>query len=126
MITVPVSTIAFATSSADLRTAGSAIGISVKDALLAVNTEINYADISSAITPFNRIWTGGATSQFWNPMRSGGAMALNAEITRQGSITAYSDDFKLIFLMTLIALPLVFYSHSQERKASQANGILAW
>ena len=48
-------------------------------------------------------------------------MAPNAEITRQGSNPAYSDDFKLIFLMTLIALPLVFYSHSQERKASQAK-----
>ena len=39
-------------------------------------------------------------------------MALDSVISRQGSIIAYSDDFKLMFILTAIIMPLVFFIRS--------------
>ncbi len=125
LITVPITTTAFATLPGDLRTEatgvfsllrtmGSAIGISVTSAMLEENTQINHADIASAVTPFNRA-LGGAALQFWNPLRPNGGAALDMQINRQGSIIAYSDDFKLMFMFTAITLPLVLLIRSPAK-----------
>ena len=130
-ITVPVTTFVFATLPADLRTEGSgvfnlirtmggAIGISVSGALLEINTQINHANISGAVTPFNRVLGSGTPLQFWNPLRQGGAMALSGEIDRQGSIIAYSDDFKMMFILTIMILPLVFLIQAPAKNAVPA------
>jgi DHA2 family multidrug resistance protein len=34
--------------------------------------------------------------------------ALNAEVTRQASVVAYANDFKLMMVVALVALPLIF------------------
>jgi DHA2 family multidrug resistance protein len=131
-ITVPISTIIYATLPAELRTEGSgvfnlfrtmggAIGISVSSALLEINSQINHADISGAVTPFNRGLASGAPVQFWNPLHPGGAMALNSEITRQGTIIAYSDDFKLMLFLTLITMPVLLLIRAPaKRKSAEA------
>jgi DHA2 family multidrug resistance protein len=115
---VPLSTIIFATLPLEMRTEaagifslmrnlGSAIGISVTGALLQTNTQINHAIIAGAVTPFNRALQTGAASRFWNPESIHGAAALNEEITRQANIIAYVDDFKLMLILSLMALPLI-------------------
>ena len=47
----------------------------------------------------------GAAYVVWNVTNPTGLAALNAEVTRQASIIAYANDFKLLFLVTL---PLAF------------------
>jgi DHA2 family multidrug resistance protein len=37
-----------------------------------------------------------------------GRAALNAEVTKQASVVAYANDFKLMMVVALIALPLIF------------------
>ena len=37
-----------------------------------------------------------------------GRAALNAEVTRQASVVAYANDFKLMMVVALAALPLIF------------------
>jgi DHA2 family multidrug resistance protein len=37
-----------------------------------------------------------------------GRAALNAEVTRQASVVAYANDFKLMMIVALVALPLIF------------------
>ena len=117
-IAVPLATVAFATLPSELRAEGtgifslvrnlgSSIGISVTAALLETNTQVNHAIISEAVTPFARILQTGAASKFWDPLSIGGAQALNEEITRQASIIGYVDDFKLMLVLAIIALPLV-------------------
>jgi DHA2 family multidrug resistance protein len=117
-LTVPVATIAFATLPAELRSEGagvfslfrnlgSSIGIAVTVALLEVNTQVNHAIIGAAVTPFNRVLQNGAPLHFWNPGTPQGAAALNAVITRQSSIIAYANDFKLLLFFAIAALPLV-------------------
>jgi DHA2 family multidrug resistance protein len=128
MITVPIATIAFLTLPIELRTEatsvfsllrnlGSAIGISVTSALLEVSTQVNHADISSAVTPFNRALAGGAPLQYWNPLRPEGVAALDSVINRQGIIIAYSNDFKLLFLLTALTLPLVLLIRTPAKQA---------
>ena len=128
MITVPIATIAFLTLPIELRTEatsvfsllrnlGSAIGISVTSALLEVSTQVNHADISSAVTPFNRALASGAPLQYWNPLRPEGVAALDSVINRQGIIIAYSNDFKLLFLLTALTLPLVLLIRTPAKQA---------
>jgi MFS transporter, DHA2 family, multidrug resistance protein len=84
-----------------MRNVGSAIGISVTSFLLAQNTQIMHASIAAHVTPFNRMLQTGGAYLFWNAAAPPGLAALNAEITRQASIIAYVDDFKLMLLITL-------------------------
>lgn len=125
---VPLSAITFATLPVELRTQatgiyslmrniGSAIGISVTGALLQSNGQINHATIAARITPFNRLFQSGAGARFWNPATPAGATALNGEVTRQASIIAYVDDFKLMLILVLAALPLVLVIRTAKTKA---------
>jgi MFS transporter, DHA2 family, multidrug resistance protein len=47
-------------------------------------------------------------SQIWNLGTLVGRAALNAEITRQALIIAYADDFRLMMIIALSAIPFVF------------------
>jgi DHA2 family multidrug resistance protein len=129
---VSLSTVTFATLPMELRTQGtsiyslvrnigSAIGISVTGALLVSNTQANHASIAALVTPFNRALQSGAPALFWNPLRPAGAAALNAVITRQATIIAYVDDFKLMMVISILALPLVF-ALRKPRSAPAAAG----
>ena len=122
---VPLSTLAFDTLPAELRTQatgvfslirniGSAIGISVTGALLESNTQINHALIGAGVTPFNRsLWTARIL-HFWNPANLHGAAMLNQEITRQASTIAYVDDFKLMLILAVCSMPLVLLIRTQR------------
>lgn len=117
LVFVPLSTVAFATLDARYRTdatalfslvrnIGSSIGISIVSVLLTRNTQINHEELISAITPFNpSLW---ATS----PAAAGGDPAalsqLNGLVTQQALMISYIDDFKLMMIVTLCAMPLVF------------------
>ena len=61
-----------------------------------------HAQIAEHVTPFNHMLQSGSAYLFWNNATHAGLNRLNDEITRQASIIAYMDDFKL---MLLVALP---------------------
>ena len=115
-IFVPLSTIAFATLAPRFRTEaasmfslmrniGSSIGISIMVTLLAQNIQINHAVLSESITPYNAaLKQAGA---FWDPSTTTGAFALNAELTKQAAVIAYSNDFILMLWILLAIIPLV-------------------
>jgi DHA2 family multidrug resistance protein len=117
-LSVPLTTVAFSTLPSALRiegtgvfslmrNLGSSIGISITGALLTTNTQVNHAIIAAVVTPFNRALQSGAPARFWNPDTLQGGAFLNEEITRQASIIAYLDDFKLMLVLAVLALPLV-------------------
>jgi DHA2 family multidrug resistance protein len=135
---VPLTVAAFATLPGELRTQaagiyslmrnlGSAVGISVTSALLLTNTQANHAVIAARITPFDRGLQTGAAAHFWDPDTLKGIATLNDEITRQANIIAYVDDFKLMLILALIALPLVLLirptgiKHTGERPEAPAE-----
>ena len=115
---VPLSAASLSTLRADQRTegagifnlarnVGSSVGISVVNALLTSNTQVNHADIAQHVTAVNRAFENTAIHQFWNPMTVAGRAALDAMITQQAQIIAYIDDYKLPMIATLIVIPLL-------------------
>jgi DHA2 family multidrug resistance protein len=89
------------------RNIGSSIGISVVNALLTTNTQVNHADITALVTAVNRAFEAPAIAHFLNPVTAAGRAALDALITQQAQIIAYIDDYKLLLIMTLAAIPLL-------------------
>lgn len=126
---VPLSTITFATLPGHLRTQGTAlyslvrnigssIGISLVIFLLARNTQVVHAELVGHVTPFNDALAALAPARLWDMATTVGRAALNAEATRQALVVAYADDFKLMMIVALLALPLVLLL----RKAQPAPG----
>ncbi len=116
-IFVPLSTIAFATLPPQLRTqgtalfslvrnAGSSIGISLVIFLLARNTQVSHAELSEHLNLFNANlrWPGAAP---WDPTTLSGRVLADSAIDAQATTIAYIDDFWMMTLVSIGALPLV-------------------
>jgi MFS transporter, DHA2 family, multidrug resistance protein len=123
---VPLSTVSLATLSPEQRTegaglynlarnVGSSVGISVVNALLTRNTQINHAEIAQHVTAVNRAFENPAVTQFWNPLTAAGRAALDAMITQQAQIIAYIDDYKLLMIATLAVFPLLIVFKKTSR-----------
>jgi DHA2 family multidrug resistance protein len=48
-----------------------------------------------------------------------GASLLNNEITRQGSMVAYVDDFRLMFLITIACMPMLLLMRKPRRAGGE-------
>jgi DHA2 family multidrug resistance protein len=114
----PLQVVAFATLPPDLRTDGTAlfsllrniglaIGVSVTSTVLTRATQLAHADIAATVNSFNRNLQVGGAYLYWSPSLPQGITALNAEVTKQASIIGYIDDFKLLFIVSLMMLPLL-------------------
>lgn len=118
LVYVPLSTVAFATLPVHLRTEGTAffnlmrnlgssIGISIVQVLLTRNTQIVHAGLAERITPYNIAANPALLAQHIDGTNPHSLAALNGEITRQASMIAYLDNFKLIMVVTLAIIPLL-------------------
>lgn len=116
---VPLTTVTFATLPPEKRgdgtglynlsrNIGSAVGISIVAALLTRNVQTNHAEIVTHVTPYNRLFDLPAVAQAFNPFTAAGRAALDATITREATIIGYVDDFKLLMILALLAMPMVF------------------
>ncbi|MDX8458265.1 DHA2 family efflux MFS transporter permease subunit [Mesorhizobium humile] len=115
---VPLTTITFATLAPERRSEGtglynlsrnigSSVGISVVSALLTQNQQINHANIATYVTPYNPAFSDPAVSQALSPYTAAGRAALDGLVTLQATIISYVDDFKLMMILSLAAIPLV-------------------
>jgi DHA2 family multidrug resistance protein len=60
----------------------------------------------------------------WGMHTTTGLMTLNEEVTRQASMIAYLDDFKLMMIVTLAAIPLLLMVRKPgPHKASAAAAL---
>jgi DHA2 family multidrug resistance protein len=89
------------------RNIGSSIGISVVNTLLTRNTQIMHATLGEHVSRYSSVMRaqmpggGGAPS-----LRT--MAGLNATVTEQAAMIAYNNDFKLMMVLSLAAMPLVF------------------
>jgi DHA2 family multidrug resistance protein len=104
------------------RNIGSSVGISVVNALLVRNTQVNHANIVGNVTAVNRALENPSIAHFWSPFTAAGRAALDAVVTQQAQIIAYADDYKLLMIATLCVLPLLIVF---RRPASSAAPALA-
>jgi DHA2 family multidrug resistance protein len=115
---VPLTTVTFATLAPEQRAdgtglynlsrnVGSSVGISVVSYLLTRNNQINHATIASHVTAFNHVFDNSIVRHALSPWTASGRAALDQLIQTQASIISYIDDFKLMMILSLAAIPLV-------------------
>jgi DHA2 family multidrug resistance protein len=85
-----------------LRNLGSSIGISALQSVLVRNTQIMHARLSEHILPYRQ---QGLYSPY--DLSAQGLAALNARVTRQATLIAYNNDFKMLLVITLSVLPML-------------------
>jgi DHA2 family multidrug resistance protein len=131
LVFVPLTTLAFATLPPRYRTdgtglfslvrnVGSSIGISVVSTVLAQMTQVNHAEIGSFLTPFNRNVVNHAPG-----LLTGDPMTLaqiNGEVTRQAAMIGYLDDFRLMMVICLLAMPIILLLRSPKHQAGSGAG----
>jgi DHA2 family multidrug resistance protein len=119
---VPLNTVTFATLAPEQRAdgtglfnlsrnVGSSVGISVVSYLLIRNQQINHATISGHVTAVNHAFNGNVLHA-WGPWTASGRAALDQVIQMQAAIISYIDDFKLMMILSLAAMPLVLLLRS--------------
>jgi DHA2 family multidrug resistance protein len=125
LVFVPVSTMAYATLPMQRRTEaagmfslmrnlGSSIGISLVMTMLSRGTQTNHAELASRITAYGH-----------TPLPAGvdlhsaaGLAALNGEVSRQAAAIAFLNDFWLMMILTLAAIPLLLLFRRPDRQAA--------
>ena len=125
---VPLAAITFATLSPKfrnegtavfslIRNLGSSIGISVVETLLTRNTQMMHSRLAEQITPY------GDVLHAQSPMALStirGLAMLNERVSGQAAMIAYNNDFKLMLVLTLCAIPLVVLLRSgRSKKAAE-------
>ena len=127
---VPLNTIAFATLPAALRTEGAALWTLIRNIGASVGISIVIAQLTNMVTIFHSQLVEHVTP-FNDAMRLPDAMALAGRglanlatldglVTQQAAIKAYSNDFLLMTLISLIAFPLLALFRS-TKAAPAAN-----
>jgi DHA2 family multidrug resistance protein len=117
---IPLSTIAFTTLDPRLRTdatslfnlvrnLGSSIGVSIVAAVLTATAQTNPAALAAHISPFNGNLSAAGIfpAMLATPFGAQQAAQLDGMINIQSLMISYIDDFKLMFLITLLAAPLI-------------------
>lgn len=126
---VPLSTATFATLPSHLRhdgtpvfsllrNIGSSVGISIVQALLTEGSGKAHAELSALVSPGNQGLL--QLPSMMNPGSLAGLAMLNSEVTRQGALIGYLDDFAVMMFVTLLAIPLLLLIRSPRR--AQAGG----
>lgn len=129
LLFVPLSTLAFATIPPALRAEGSAVytlirnmgasvGISIMQALVVANTQTMHASLAAKVIPTDAVVRSGLPAMF-NPFSIPGLQALNAEITRQATMVAYVDDFRLMFFITIACMPMLLLMRRPRRAGGE-------
>ncbi|MEP9371196.1 DHA2 family efflux MFS transporter permease subunit [Mesorhizobium sp. KR1-2] len=127
LVFVPLSTVAFATLDARYRTdatalfslvrnIGSSIGISVVTVVLTQNVQINHSELIANITPYN------PSLQALSPGAAAGNPTALAQIdglvTQQAMMISYVNDFKLMMIVSLCAIPLALLLRKPKMAAA--------
>ncbi|MDQ2081184.1 DHA2 family efflux MFS transporter permease subunit [Xanthobacteraceae bacterium Astr-EGSB] len=118
LVFVPLSTVAFMSLPAHLRTDGtsmltlvrnifSSIGISVMIAELSRTTTAVHSQLVEHVTPFAAALAMPDVASVIDMTTQAGQALLDSIVTKQAAVIAYSNDFKMLMLLSLVALPLI-------------------
>jgi DHA2 family multidrug resistance protein len=135
-IFVPLSTITFSTLAPLYRTQatslfslmrniGSSIGISVVIFLLGRSTQVVHSELAVHANGLNELFRAPNVAAIWNLGTEAGRLALNNEVTRQATIIAYANDFKLMMWVALLAMPMVLLMRRNRNVPPDSHAIAA-
>ena len=83
-------------------------------AQLTANTQIVHARLIEHLRPDNPLAHRSLLTSQFSLSDPSGVAALNHEVTRQASMVAYVDDFKLMMFVSLASIPLVLLLRRPE------------
>ena len=126
-----LSTLSFATLPGPIRTQGTAIstlirnigssvGISMVSTILAENSQINHAELSEHINPFNRALQDAIPHTPIDLATPQGLGVLNGMISRQAAMISYIDVFVLMAIISAVSLPLILIMKKPRKHAAPA------
>jgi MFS transporter, DHA2 family, multidrug resistance protein len=101
-----------------MRNLGGSVGISVLEALLAENTQAVHSRLVEHLRPDNPLAQAPFLAVPFSLTNPSGIAALNAEVTRQAAMVAYIDDFQLMMLVVLFAIPLLMLIRPRAKPAA--------
>ena len=133
-IFVPLNTVAFGTIDPKFRTTaasllnlarsiGGSIGISIVTVLLARNLQVSHSDLASHVTQYSLPPVNPAITQGAPPFTDAAVALLDAEINRQALMIAYIDDFHLMMIISLCAIPLLLLLRKGRKPAGAATAL---
>ena len=129
LVFVPISTVAYSTLPTSARTEaagifslmrniGSSVGISIVMTLLARGTQINHAEIGGRISQFDPAVAHLAATL--HVPQAAALAVLNAQVTQQATAIAFLNDFWMMMIMTVVAIPLLLLLRPVRQKAAPA------
>jgi len=132
---VPLTTVTFETLPAKMRAEGtglynlsrnigSSVGISIVMALLSENTQANHADIATYVTPFNQAFQNPEVMKLMSPFTEAGRAALDGAVTLQATIISYIDDFRLMTILSIVAIPLLLLLRKADRPQAMDHSVV--
>ena len=99
---------------------GSAMGTAAIIGLHARHSQVNHANLSEFINPFNELFRGGVGSGLWSITDSSGLAAIEHEITRQATMIAYNNSFLVIALSMAALIPFILLFRHRPDKPTPA------
>ena len=125
---VPLSTMAFATIAPKFRADGTAmfslvrnmgqgVGISIVTAVLSTMLQVNHAEIGSTITATSQAVAQVPSLLTGNPTI---LSQINGLVSQQAAIVSYLDDFWLMMLLSLSAIPLILLLRGAKKAPASA------
>jgi DHA2 family multidrug resistance protein len=124
---IPLQVIGFATLAPELRTdaaalysltrnIGSAIGVSATSAVLAWSVQVLHSQFAEQVTPFNRALQSGAAGLYYGLATPFGIQGAEAQVQYHALVSAYANDFMMMFWVCLPMLPLLFFMKKPQTK----------
>ena len=124
---IPLQVIGFATLAPELRTdaaalfsltrnIGSAIGVSATSAVLTWSVQVVHSQYAEQITPFNRALQSGAAGLYYGPSTPFGIQGAEAQVQHFALVSAYANDFMMMFWVCLPVLPLLFFMKKPQTR----------
>ncbi len=130
LIFVPLSTLAFATIPPHLRAEGSsvytlirnlgaAVGISMMQALIVSNTQAMHESLAADVNPSDPVVASTLGHQI-DLFSTLGLATINGEITRQSTMVAFVDDFRLMLIVTILCAPMLLLMRKPKERAADS------
>ncbi len=130
----PANLIAFTTLSSKYRTEGTSIfylarslggsfGISVATTFLARNIQISHADLAGNVTANSIEAVDLSGLDRFGEIGFAALRMIDGEVSRQAAMIAYLDDFKLMMILMLCAIPLIFVMKAAPPSLQKMNAV---
>jgi MFS transporter, DHA2 family, multidrug resistance protein len=99
-----------------MRMLGGSIGISILETQLVQNTQIVHSRLVEGLRPDNPLAQAPYLHAPYSLIDPSGIAALNAEVTRQAAMVSYNNDFALMMMVVIAALPALLLVRPSRRQ----------